>query len=375
MSRDPFIDLRAVPEELLRPIRPWVDAHLAARYERHFTWRGLQLSVETGSLVKASTLTGVFSEFTRLAAAAEKTAKQQAAQIEAECGLGVAKARADNLKDRLMRAVEAQAVAARQVGDLKGDKEVLTRDVTALREAGRKQAADAQALTTARHAAEGRAQQIANDRDTLGSAVQRLLSEQKAADQRINDLAREGDNLASQLQQATANKQVYLGTIADLRRRLDDRARLEAEIAARARRVLAHSEALDQQVQALTAQVEKLEAEADTLDAKAQELSAQRQGLADENRRWKAQAQGEARAAARQRAQNAALKAENTNLAADREALAAEVQALRVIEQRLRDDIRRWRAQAGGETRPTARDRAWTAGLLAARWMRSRCAA
>src|SRR5438067_1024125 len=110
MKDDPLFDLRTLPPEILRPIQPWIDAYLSAsRFERRFEIGRLQFTVERGPLIKASKLEGVFSKFVKLAAAAEQTAKQQAAQIEAESAVAVARGRANSINGRLMRATEAQA--------------------------------------------------------------------------------------------------------------------------------------------------------------------------------------------------------------------------------------------------------------------------
>lgn len=185
MKDDRFIDLRTLPPELLRPIQPWVDAHLAAsRYERHFEWRSLQFTIERGPLIRASELTAVFARFTNLAAAAEQAAKQQVAQIEAETGLAVAKGHANSLKEQLMRAAAAQAAADQQLTKARAEIESLKRKLADLQ---------ANYQRTEQLLIE-RARQAISDCDSATAQTRRVIAEKERISQRLAEITRDRDS-------------------------------------------------------------------------------------------------------------------------------------------------------------------------------------
>ena len=92
---DPLVDLRTLPPQFLDPIRPWGDDCLTApQSERRVQLFGVPFTIRRdprGPMVRYSELMAVYARFTELAAANERAARQQAAEIEAESGLAVAK--------------------------------------------------------------------------------------------------------------------------------------------------------------------------------------------------------------------------------------------------------------------------------------------
>jgi len=184
MKDDPLVDLRMVAPEILRPIQPWVDAYLAgAGFERRFEFYGLQFTIERGPLIRASKLTAVFSQFTQLAAAAEQTARQQAAQIEAETGLAVTRGRADSLNERLVRDAEAQAAADQHLTEARGEIDSLKRKLADL---------EADYQRTEQLLIE-RAKRAICDCETAKAQTRQIIAEKERISQRLVEITRDRD--------------------------------------------------------------------------------------------------------------------------------------------------------------------------------------
>jgi len=314
-AADPFVDLRTVSPDILRPIQPQVDAWLTApRSEQRVDILGVQFTLRRGPhgpLVRYSELMAVFAKFTELSVASERALRQQAAETEAENDLALAQGRAEGIANAEHRAaLDRIHEIAHERDVLAGQMQRLMAENAALAAAKQPAEQPIHALTQERDGLASELRRTKTDRDDLASELRRTKADR---DDRLQKMLACGKRIAERAKQEFSRLETEKAALADanqayqeeaqcLTRMLDERAGLEAEIIARANNMLADNKALENEVNRLT-EVDKIAAEAvaisRSLHTEVQNLRVEQRRFKNENARWKAQALGDPRAAVR----------------------------------------------------------------------------
>lgn len=283
---DPFVDADTLPPEVVDAIGNLLaERQSEAGTEHRVAAFGREFTIRRRPRIRLSRLKHILAQQTELAAAGERAARGQTAKIEAENDLALAKARAGSIEESVLLVARADVSAEIQwqFDQMRALNAVLSERVANL---------TAEAATLKKEIA-----RLKIGATTMTTAA---TPELRAARDRVATLTAERDTLLRQISQLTSNREMVDEERADLHRRLTAAEKFAAEAAANTRKGLADNDALTKLVKTLRAEEQRIE---------------------DETRRWKAQAQGDARAAARDRAENATLRATNAALAADKQVL------------------------------------------------------